>query len=262
VTYNIRTDFLSDDDAKRLAERFPHLGLDVGPYDYCPTCEKTGTYTWRGVDHVCDCILQLQLHKHYCNSGIGIQYQRVGWDDWFGEPDLKAFAQNEYLGKSYYKDGTGLFLWGEMGTGKTMLANLILKDLIKSGKRCYAITVEQMIDEFTEGWKSPEDKRWFDRKVRYSDVLLLDDLGKERNRGSLPESTINNLLRDRVQTGRVTLVTTNLDPEFLGQAYGSSSLDLLYEANLDAEFTGTSVRTLIRQRKNRERSSGEQRPIE
>ena len=73
-------------------------------------------------------------------------------------------------------------------------------------------------------------------------------------------STFNNLLRDRVQAGRATLITTNLDWDYLGEAYGESTFELLYESNIDIEFAGASVRPLIRHRKTQER--GERRPIQ
>ena len=40
---NIRTSFLSDEDADRLYERRPELKEGI-----CPTCRGTGTYRWKG----------------------------------------------------------------------------------------------------------------------------------------------------------------------------------------------------------------------
>lgn len=261
MSYNIRTDFLSDEEAARLAQLYPELGVDVGPYDYCPTCSKTGVYRWRGEDHKCDCGYQLQLHRHYCNSGIGFNYQRLDWDDWIGDPEIVKLIRDVYVGQDYVSRGMGLYLWGEMGTGKTMLATMVLKELVKRGMRCYSITVDGLIDEFTKGWASDEDKRWYERKIKFCDVLLLDDLGKEGNRGSLPRSTFNNLLRARVQGGRPTLITSNIDPTQLGLAYGASSLELLYESSLDEHFSGESVRKVIHDRNTQEVRNGEKRPI-
>jgi DNA replication protein DnaC len=258
--YNIKSDALSDADAIRLAERYPRLGVEVGPYDYCPTCNKTGSYRWRGKSHECDCFYQLQLHKHYLNAGIGVTYQWLDWDDWFGPYETLEKIQL-YLTMPFVERGMGLFLWGSQGTGKTMLATLVLKELIKRGIRCYAVTMDQMVDEYTRGWGSDEEKRWFDRKVRYAEVLLLDDIGKEGSRGSLPERTFNNLLRDRVQGGRPTLITTNISPGELGAVYGSNSLRMLYESAMEIHFTGDDVSLTINKRNNDEMFAGEVRPI-
>jgi DNA replication protein DnaC len=261
VSYNIKADALSNDDAIRLAARNPKLGVDVGPYDYCPTCDKTGKYLWRGQEHECDCFYQLQLHKHYLNSGVGITYQRLDWDDWFSDTELLSKVINRYLAFPYVQRGMGLYLWGAMGTGKTMLATLALKEFIKAGMRCYAATMDQMIDAYTSGWASTEDKRWFDRKIRYSEVLLLDDVGKEGNRGTLPERTFNNLIRDRVQAGLPTLLTTNISPQELGYVYGSNSLRLLYESAMAIHFEGEDVSLQINKRNDDEMFNKEMRPI-
>lgn len=258
--YNIKADALSDDDAIRLAARNPKLGIDIGPYDYCPTCNKTGFYRWRGEDHECDCFLQLQLHKHYLNSGVGITYQRLDWEDWFAEPEMVQRVRDIYLVKPYIDRGMGLFLWGGQGTGKTMLATLAIKELIKRGLRCYAITMDSLIDEFTKGWVSDDDRRWFERKIKYSEVLLMDDIGKEGG-GKLPERTFNNLLRERVQGGRPTLITTNISPQEVGYVYGSNSLRMLYESAMEISFSGVDVSLEINQRSNTEMEAGEIRPI-
>lgn len=262
MTYNIKADALSNEDAARLAERFPHLGVDVGPYDYCPTCRKTNVYRWRGVEHECDCFEQLQLHKHYLNSGIGVPYQRLGWDDWMGDPDLVSVVRDVYLVKDYVERGMGLFLWGTIGTGKTMLATLVLKELVKRGVRCYAITADDLVEEFTKGWASNEDKRWYERRIKYCDVLLLDDLAKEQNRGELPKTTIDNLLRSRVQAGRPTLVTTNYEPKYLGIDYGGPALRLLHEQSMPLHLEGADVSLHVNERSNREMLDGEVRPIQ
>lgn len=263
ATYNIKADALSTEDATRLAQRFPHLGVDVGPYDYCPTCAKTGRYTWRGVERECDCFEQLQLHKHYLNSGIGVPYQRLGWDDWHGDPEAARTVRDTYLRGAFVDRGMGLFLWGDIGTGKTMLATLALKELVRRGMRCYAITTEDLIDEFTKGWASNDDKRWYERKVKHCEVLLLDDLAKERNRGpDLQRTTIDNLLRSRVQAGRPTFITTNYEPKYLGIDYGSAALRLVHEQSLPLELRGDDVSLAVNDRNVAEMMAGETRPIQ
>jgi len=259
MAYSVLADFLPEREATRLSRLYP--GMMSGPQDYCPTCGTVGTYLWLGVENRCDCATQLQLYKWYCSSNIGLTYQRLDWDDWFGDGEIRDWARDVYLANPYVEHGMGFFLWGEMGTGKTMLATLVLKDLIKRGLRCYSVVAEDLIDEFTKTWQSPEALQWYEERIKTCDVLLLDDLGKERSTLKSRNTFLNNLLRSRVQTGRTTIVTTNLDPDYLGTSYGESSLELLIEANLSKEFTGGSVRQMIRDRKNAEVLNGEVRPI-
>jgi DNA replication protein DnaC len=253
IGYDIRTDYLNNEDTSWLTENFPEIG--DSPYSYCPTCKKTGTYFWDGKQVDCDCEMQLQLHKHYTVSGIGLTYQRLSWDDWEGSDEVRYAAD-------IVVDGDGLILWGEPGTGKTMTGSLILKDLIKRGNRCYYLTMEAMIDEFTAGWKDDDRKRWFDRKIRLIPVLCLDDLGKERGRGQLPQSTFDNLLRARVQAGRPTIITTNIHPDDLGLGYGASVLNSLLEQGTALQMVGDNWHRKVAIRRHQERAQGWKRPIQ
>jgi DNA replication protein DnaC len=259
VTYNLRTDYVPQEDIDRL--KIDHPEVELGHYDYCPTCKKTGSYFWQGKNQSCDCEYQLQLYKHYLNSGIGATYQELDWSDWYADPELANLFRYTYLEKPFVERGMGMFLWGDFGTGKTMLATLVLKDLIKRGKRCYAITVEALIDEFTKGWGSDEDKRWYERRVKNAEVLLLDELGKERNRGALAASTVDNLLRHRVDSGKPTLITTNWDPKYIGIEYGGPALRRIYEKSLAQKFVGTDVSSDINARNISEVMNGITRPI-
>jgi DNA replication protein DnaC len=265
MTYNIDTDFLSNEDSAWLAEHYPEMvdsdGNLMGPYDYCPTCQKKGTYRWRGEEHQCDCAHQLQLHKWYTFSGIANRYQTLDWHDWKGD---EAWFQNIrfYVDNPYVDRGIGVILYGPNGTGKTMIANFILKELVKKGIRCYATTFSDMIEAFTAGWRDDESKRWFERKFKRTRVLLLDDLGREqRGRAGLPQTTFENLLRARVQAGRPTLITTNMEPDEIGTGYGAAVLSMLREQSWAQHMTGADFRPHAEARASREVALGETRPI-
>lgn len=241
MTYNILTDSLSEDDAKRIYAAHPEMRPD--PREYCPTCRTTGRYRWRGQTHECDCEIQLQLQKHYYNSGIGFDYQILDWDDFIVTTPAKAKALQDvrlYLeNDEVRRRGLGIIFTGTGGTGKTMLANLILKDLVKAGHRCYATTFSEMVDAFTAGWTDDAEKKWFARKFKQSEVLLLDDLGKEfKTKTALSQTTFDNLLRTRVQGARPTIITTNLTQDELAAGYGGSVMSLIRRKSLVIEMNG------------------------
>ena len=164
---SLRYRFLSETDAERLYRENPDLGSS--PEEYCPTCQKSGYYVWKGKKHECDCQLQLQLHKHYLSSGIGVTYQRLGWEDLRNPNQGYGFCEL-YLKhmKDFVHQGQGFMFRGDNGTGKTMLSMLLLKELIKSNYTVYATTSSSMIEMFTSGWKDLEDKRRFQEKMVHS----------------------------------------------------------------------------------------------
>lgn len=259
---DIRTRYLSDDEAERLYKHHPHLGRSYEKY--CPTCSKTGSYVWRGRIIQCDCEYQLQLHKWYLSSGIGLTYQRLDFDDYTG-PTSALDGITKYLDRreQFLNRGVGMYLVGSYGTGKTMLANLVLKELVKDGLTCWSTTFAQTVEMFTAGWSDKTEKEYFQRKFIQSRVLLLDDVGREL-RGTklaLAETTFDAILRQRVQAGRTTFITTNMTPADLEQGYGSAILSLIREKSLEQVFSGNDFRVEANDREISEVIKGEVRPI-
>lgn len=258
MTFNIEHAILPDDEAQRLYRRFPELR--DGP---CPTCRDTGHYRWEGRDHDCNCRLQRQLAKHYSMSGIGVRYQRLDWSDFVGD-DSSLDQVSEYVlnHDKMLRRGMGLLLVGPLGVGKTFLATMVLKELIKRGHNCWSTTFANTIEAFTATWGNQEEKQWFARKFMYSQVLLLDDLGRDLRTGNnLPQSTFDSILRTRVQEGRTTLLTTNMSVRELENGYGSAVLSLLKEVSLRIEFTGDDFRPQANARTMTELTDDETRPI-
>lgn len=258
---NIKTRSLPQEDADRLYIEHPHLRSDYE--DYCPTCRKEGTYQWDGEEHVCDCQMQLQLYKHYLNAGIGVTYQRLHWSDFNGDPKiLDQIAKYVLAPDKYITRGVGLILVGDFGTGKTMLATLALKEFVKKGYTCYSTTFANMVDMLTASWYDQEERLFFRRKVLNSEVLLLDDLGKElKRKNSLSETTFDNILRTRMQAGRPTFITTNMNRDELEEGYGAAVLSLLVEGSILYVLEGDDFRRRSNERTLEEIERGLVRPI-
>lgn len=259
---DIRTRYLPDIEAARLYRNHPKLGRSYAVY--CPTCNKTGSYRWRGTDYDCDCEYQLQLHKHYLAAGIGVTYQRLDWDDYQGPTSMIDHVV-KYLDHRdrFLARGIGMYFFGTVGSGKTMLANLVLKELIKDGYRCFATTFSQTVEKFAAGWSDRDERDYFQRKFINSEVLLLDDVGKELRgtRLALAETTFDAILRERVQSGRATMITTNMTPADLEKGYGSAILSLVREKSLELVFSGNDFRVTARERETDEVLDDETRPI-
>lgn len=246
----------------RLYENNPHLRASSD--HYCPTCLTKGSFQWKGETVICDCQEQLQLHKHYLVSGIGDTYQRLTWEDYTGDPKAKELC-DEYLKnhEMYVARGIGIMLSGMYGVGKTMALSLLLKDLMKLGYKVYSTTFAAMVDSFTAGWNSEQDKKHFNLKMRSSQILLLDDLGKEfKTKNALAETTFDSVLRFRVQNSKPTFLTTNMSRTEMRTGYGSAILSLLTESSMDYEFDDDmDSRRKVKHKKLEEIRNGQTRPI-
>lgn len=256
---DMRLRFLEDAEAAWIYANHPEVGRS--PDDYCPTCDKRGTYRWAGEEHACDCEDQLQRLKHYLAAGIGTAYQRLTWHD-LNNDALVGQVEKYVTNQEYMRRGIGLFLIGDVGVGKTLVGTLCLKDFVTHGYSCFAVEFAEMIDMYASSWRSKEERERFHRKVIGSQVLLLDDVGREMRRNNdLPEATFDLVLRTRVRHGRSTIVTTNMEPEELGTGYGAPVLSLLREKSITIRVGGEDWRRKAREREVAEIENGETRPI-
>lgn len=255
------TDFLTDHQLDQIKADYP----DLYRPGHCPTCQDTGAFTWRGEQRDCVCSEQKRLLLRYLHAGIGLTYQRLSWSDLtfhHGSPELQPVE--DYLDRveDYIDRGKGLFISGPVGTGKTLLGHLVLKELVKKGVSCYATTFSQTVEAFTAGWNSSEEKQRFAKRFMHSKVLLLDDLGKEfRRSNALQQTTFDHILRTRVQNARPTILTTNMTPTEVHSGYGAAVLSLLVEASIEVPLTGADFRPQAHQRDLEELDRGERRPI-
>lgn len=252
---------LSQDDADELYEVYPDLG--ASHLYFCPTCMKNcgegvdGTVVVDGALMRCNCADQLQRYKHYLNAGIGLTYQRLNWNDYFGDRNAQAFVKG-YIDALDVNmlEGRGFAMFGKAGTGKTMLASFALKEAVRRGIECYMTTAKDYIENTKRGWNNAKYAKWYKRKIDAARVLVLDDLGKEIEGGFGAKGAdyaigqIENLLRVRTQQSRPTIVTTNLScPSGLETAYNKYVLSLFTESFDLVRVDGEDMREKARERR-------------
>ena len=249
---NLKYEFLDDEEIDFLEQKHPLL--EKFTKQGCPTCDNGSCG---------DCKTQLQLYKHYIRAGIGLNYQRLNWEDFHGDEKALSLAKI-YLSqhKDFVKGGMGLLYHGTWGTGKTLLTSLIAKELVKLGYSVYFATFTQMVDEFTRGWGSNDDKMRFESKVVKSDVFFLDDIGKEfRTKNNLSEATFDHVMRQRALDNRPTFITTNMGIDELMDGYGGAIFSLLKERVIEHNMDGIDYREYARNRTLDEIKDGTVRKI-
>lgn len=248
---------LSDAELDRLEAAYPELATGK-----CVTCRGRGVYRWQGVQQTCDCAGQRSLFVRYARAGIGLTYQRMTWGD-LSIPVPRDIVEYLDRAEDYIARGMGLFLFGPVGTGKTLLAMLILKDLVKAGYDCYTTTFAGMVENLIATWSDQDERARFTQRFMHSQVLCLDDLGKEiRNnfRDRLNPTTFDYILRPRVDNARPTIVTTNLSEAEL-RGYGDAVLSRLVESSIGVHLPGDDFRPLAYQRGRQELANDETRPL-
>lgn len=279
---------LRDAEAAALDLRQP---LPYTP-DNCVTCRGRKWFLWRDTvtgdpaEYECSCVDQYILHRWLSHSGVTLNFQRMGWRDFDTLDDGVAKHAVDYLDRNedWLHAGFGMMIYGPRGNGKTLLANLIVKGLIKRGVPCFATTFEAMVEAYAGGWRDPGQEQWFNRTVRNARVLFIDDVGREfradrfadatltepekhrkamaDNRpGSMKETLLESVVRYRVGSNLPTIITTNFTPEQIAQGYGGHTTSLLTEKVVEVEVRGTDQRRSIGKREAAYADAGMSRPV-
>ncbi|MDY6968609.1 MAG: ATP-binding protein [Spirochaetota bacterium] len=111
----------------------------------------------------------------------------------------------------------GLFLWGNPGSGKTMLSAIILTELITR----HAINgslikisrnfFNRLRSSFVEGSPNYGEATNIEREYAEIDILVVDDFGVQRD-SPWEQETLYNLIDARYEAEKFTVFTSNNDP--------------------------------------------------
>jgi len=157
----------------------------------------------------------------------------VGWD-------AAMVALREYVdGLPTHYDNSWHLFCGPVGVGKSHLAACIF-NAVKATRCGWVerwIIASQMVEML-----SPGDRRsvWRRRLVE-ANPLVIDDIGGEY-RTEWGEAEIEYVISRRYDKQRMTILTSNLSPEKLGERYGERVIDRIREVATILTLVGPSYR--------------------
>ncbi len=203
----------------------------LAPVYRCPICQDTGR-VGDPVREPCVCLKKAYQQKLREKIGLGNQQPET-----FERFDLSIFPNEKAPGQifsqrdlmtvirddckawadSYPKQQSrDILLSGKSGLGKTFLLHAMAERLIERDVNVLIISAYMMLDLLRRSYfdheESPSD-------LLDTDVLMIDDLGSEPLIQNVTIEQLFNLLNERQNRGRSTVISTNLNLVEFRQRY-------------------------------------------
>jgi DNA replication protein DnaC len=165
----------------------------------------------------------------------GVSFDRPPISDMAGDPArapvygaVKEFVERigERLG-----EGDGLWLMGDVGTGKTTLAMVVSKAAVEADRTVAIYSLPRLLARIRRTYDAEAGEQSyleFFERLTSVDLLHIDDLGVEKRSDWVLEQ-LYAIVNERYESQRSMLVTTNLDQAALEQQIGPRTVSRLVE---------------------------------
>lgn len=227
---------------------YPADYLDEKPL--CPLCKDTG---WvRGA--MCGCLKSLctEEQNRRLSSMLDLQGQsfEVFRLDYYGSvygTDRVAMQTVFNTCKLYAEQFKtfpirNLLMTGTPGVGKTFLSACIARTVSGQGFSVVYDTAINVFSQFESAhFTRDEDSQAAKKRYLHCDLLILDDLGSEMTTPFV-QSSLYELVNQRLLGRKATVVSTNLTPEELSRRYSLQSASRLLGEYQLLQFQGPDIR--------------------
>jgi DNA replication protein DnaC len=124
--------------------------------------------------------------------------------------------------------GRGLWIQGDVGTGKTTLAMLVSKAALDAGRSVAIYSLPRLLNLLRESMDSESGMVSFMDRLTAVDLLHIDDLGAENQTDWVLEQ-LYSIVNARYEAERAIVATTNLMPDELSERLGPRTVSRLVE---------------------------------
>ena len=210
----------------------------------CEKCGDSGIFE----GYYCECVKK-RMAKESINSPIP--------PFTFEESDLSLFRKDKELAERAYETmrifcakfphtkNVNLLFIGNAGTGKTFLASCVANELERQGRNVLFLSAFRFNDICLKYHTSFDNARTDGlNAVIDAELLVIDDLGTESILKNVTKEYLYTVISERMNAGRHTIITTNLNESMLEARYGERIVSRLFttRACLTLALTGEDLR--------------------
>ena len=170
-------------------------------------CKHTGMCECRKVFHLEMKKVKANIPFKYINFELkDVTHQAIKTEKELVKSYIKSQAK-------YYKEGRGLYMWGQPGLAKTALGTIILSYALRKGYSAHYIEFQDLAEFYTKAWDFSGDERReikedYDEKINHVDFLMIDNLGQEIDTKINP-NILEKVIRFRVYHQLPIIYTSN-----------------------------------------------------
>jgi DNA replication protein DnaC len=124
--------------------------------------------------------------------------------------------------------GRGLWIQGDVGTGKTSLAMMVSKSALEAGRSVAIYSLPRLLNLLRDSIDSSGGLLDFIDRLAGVDLLHIDDLGAENQTDWVLEQ-LYSIVNTRYEAERAIVATTNLMPDELDGRLGARTVSRLVE---------------------------------
>jgi len=194
---------------------------------------------------------QNELKRHMILANIPANYYSYEFSDvidiWSDDAsnddaihDFTLYYNNLDAAKN---NGTGLFLSGTHGLVKTTAAVVLLKEAIENKFTVYFISMSDLVDFVSSGWKDYNLKVKYQYIVMNVDFLVVDDIGRDyKIQSSQSTQFLDKLFVNRCNQKKSTILTSMYDITSTSTIFNDALVTLLKSSLIEIKLIGKDIR--------------------
>lgn len=218
------------------------------PADTCVVCAMLRADAERSLKAAAEA-RQAEFERRMAVVSIGPRYQGRTWADYHptcpeAQDALKAVKDYAESFAACKRQGTTLFLLGNPGTGKNLLAACLCRDVVEQGYTALHTTAAKLIRRIRESWRRDGDgEATALATFTDPDLLVIDEVGMQK--GTEDEAIrLFDVINERYENMQPTAIISNLNAKDLGRYLTVRTMDRLLENHVLVPFTWESYRRL------------------